>query len=183
LVCLEEHITMRFIKHKLLARRAKALASKLHLPRHTINYKEAKRIGILFETTKKQPSEWMNGLRERLQKEGKEVELLGFFSKPPQQETEEAFFTSKDISISGKIASDKVDAFVKKEFDYLYCISEEDSAVFDSILAESRAKCRVGRYNSKKNMLYELMIHLRPEDNYNTLVDEMLKFTKAIAYN
>lgn len=174
---------MRFIKHKLLARRAKAMASRLQVPRHTINYKEAKRIGILFQTTKQQSTEWFQNLKDRFKKDGKEVELLGFVPKAPQNDLEEDFFTSKDISISGKIASDKVREFVNKEFDYLYCISEENSAVFDSILAESRAKCRVGRYSQRKDMLYEMMIHIKPEDSYHTLVDEMLKYTKAIAYN
>lgn len=174
---------MRFIKHKLLARRAKAIAARLQVPRHTINYKEAKKIGILFQTTKKHSSDWINKIKEGLRKEGKEVESLGFFQKVPEEITEEDFFTSKDISLLGKIASDKVEAFIKKDFDYLYCISEEDTAVFDSILAESRAKCRVGRYSSKKDILYEMMIHLRPEDNYTTLIAEMLRYTKAIAYN
>jgi hypothetical protein len=173
---------MKFIKQRFLSMRARNIAEQNKLPRRTLNYRDAKRIGIAYQADGVRP-ELIGQFIDRLKKEGKQVEVLAFFQQRPQEQAIEIpFFSHKDVTLFGRIESPAVARFVSQEFDYLYCISEAEAAALEQVMALSKAKCRVGRYLDN-SMLYELMIQLKPEQGLDHLVEEMMRYTKAIANN
>jgi hypothetical protein len=174
---------MRFLKNRLLARRAKQLASRVFRPRHSPNYRDARRIGIMFEASGPSSWDWLRRVRELLVREGKQVDLLAFFPRQPKELPDDGtrFFTSSQISLTGDIRSEQAREFAQQEFDYLYCIAPDQSPVFDGLLAESRAKCRVGRYISGKDRFYDLMVSVGQRPSDDQLMEELLRISKAMA--
>jgi hypothetical protein len=47
-------------------------------------------------------------------------------------------------------------------------------------LLRSKAKCRIGMYLEEKPDCFELMIKPKPEDTLESLIDQLLKYLKAL---
>lgn len=156
--------------------------------RRTPNYKDAEHIGILFFTRNDQMHKFINQFYEKIKADKKEFTALTFDDDARQNPYifKYSFFKKSDIGLLGKIKpkAKEVEQFINTEFDYLYCITvEEDIDMFDQILAQSKAKCRVGNYREDKYHLYEMMIRLSSDSDIDKLIHEMLKRTQAIRYN
>ncbi len=153
------------------------------IPRQTVNYAQAKNIGILFLVEKESEQDAINQLVSQLQKEGKQLKMLTFVDKitnNPYYFKYDAF-TSKDISPLGKINAPDVAHFVNTRFDYLCCILAKPFPLFESIMQKSQAKCRVGAYFPNQEKNYELMISLNEENiHIETLIKEMMLFVRKL---
>ncbi len=172
---------MLFLKHRILSLRAKRIARKDTLPRYTVDFEKAMQIGILYQGKPPFFAEEALKMKRMFEAEGKKVTVLAFYQTPPEELPDGVqVFTPKDITILGKINSEIVDNFIRTNFDYLYCISPAKASIFDVILAKSLAKCRVGCDDRKKRFLYEMMFRLKPNDDGKTLIDEMMRFTRAL---
>ena len=174
---------MQSIKDKALDYRARR--AKENFPRKTVNYSEAKRVGLLFKVSDEDRHDEVNYFVHKLEKEGKQVEALTYFTRDHDNpyDFKYGFFTDKDISVLGEIKSETVKHFIEKEFDFLFCISREKILAFDLILAKSRAKCRVGKYVEGTEHLYELMIQSKPEEGIAKFADDILDFIKHLKSN
>lgn len=153
--------------------------------RFTLNYPDTRKIGLLFLLKNGDGHETLNRFVRRLKSEGKEVEaltLLGDKNINPYKFNYN-FITSDQLSPFGKLKSTPALNFIETRFDYLYCITQQDSLVFDYILAASKAKCRVGRFQEGKSDFYELMVNVQPSDGLKKLMETMLHYTKAIVHN
>lgn len=175
---------MQQIKDKLLKFRTKR-AIKKATKRQTLNYKDAKTIGILFKVAEEDKHDYINTFVHTLKKEGKSVEALTYFNRDHDNpyNFKYSFFTDKDVSVLGEIKSESVKSFMQKDFDYLYCITREDITVFDHILSKSQAKCRVGRYEDGKTHLYEMMLNFKDDTKLDEIIQEIHHYTKAITHN
>ena len=175
---------MQPIKNKLLKFRTKR-AVKKQATRQTVNYKDTKSIGILFKVSEEDKHDFINNFVHALEKDGKSVEALTYFTRDHDNpyDFKYAFFTDKDVSVMGEIKSQSVKSFMDKNFDYLYCITREDIAVFDHILSKSKAKCRIGKYEDGKTHLFEFMVNFNDETKLDEMIKEIHHFTKAIAHN
>lgn len=165
--------------------RAPSLARQNQSPRYTVDYESAAEIGILLQGKPPFFVEEALKLRDLLEKDGKKVSILAFSDSIPQQEEwleGVSVFSSKQISWSGKQLSPDVQSFMATQFDYLYCFAPAKARVFDAILAGSKARCRVGCYDGSKRNFYEVMIHLKETDNGEVLINEMLRYSRALAY-
>lgn len=178
---------MLFLKNRLISLRAKRIARKDTLPRYTVDFGQAKHIGIIYQGKPPFFASEALELKRVLEAEGKSVTVLSFYQNATETHTEETevdndtiVFTPKDISLLGTIKSEAVDSFMRTHFDYLYCIAPPKSSIFDLILAKSLAKCRVGCDVKEKRYLYDMMIRIKAGDDVNLLIDEMLKYTRVL---
>ncbi|MFT5914258.1 MAG: hypothetical protein ACI81T_000745 [Bacteroidia bacterium] len=174
---------MDSIKQKLLKFRTKR--SKNSTKHRTLNYADAKYVGVLFKITDEDKHDYINNFVHSLEKDGKRVEALTFFDRDHNNpyDFKYEFFTQKDISLLGEIKSESVHEFAKKEFDYLFCISRESMDVFDYILTNSRAKCRLGKHEEGKEKRYEIMLQHKEFDSIDKLIAHLMGFVKKIVNN
>lgn len=147
--------------------------------RASIPYKQAQSIGIIFTVEDKQKHNDIKEFIHRLEQDGKRVQVLEYL--PEKKENHEFlfdFFSLKDISFWGKLISDKAVKFYEKPFDYLFYIDTQSNPLVLDLLARSKARCRVGRFNESESGFFEMMI----EQNGTTrgLIDTMYKYIQKL---
>jgi len=169
----------------LLQKRIARALKKNSARRVTLNFKDARRIGILFLIQQEGQHQAMNRFVDVLKKEGKMMEAMTWFSQAhgSPYNFPYNFFTEKDIDATGKLKSQEVDRFIEQPFDYLYCICNQRHLVFDYILAKSQAKCRIGKHAPDSEKFFELMVTGKDNEPEDHLMQNMLHYTQAIANN
>ena len=73
-----------------------------------------------------------------------------------------------------------VQKFISTEFDYLFCTSNKNVALFERILLLSQAKCRVGAYVLGKEFLYEWMVFQEKENTISSLAKNMFNSVSTL---
>lgn len=147
--------------------------------RRSTEYKKAETVGILFSVEDKKKHDEVKEFIQKLQHDGKKVQVLEFL--PDKKENPEFmfdFFTVKDISFWGKIESAKTLKFSDTAFDYLFCIDTKLNPMISYVLARSRSKCRVGKFNENAQPLFELMID--SNGSTKSLIDGMYKYATQL---
>ncbi|MEQ8925117.1 MAG: hypothetical protein RLO81_04850 [Fulvivirga sp.] len=170
------------LSKKLLTHKAKGFVKKNQAPRSSMNYNQVNDIGILFSINSVQKHEQIKHLIKTLENDGKKVEVLAFL--PKNQENHEFlfdFFTAKEITFWGNIESDKVKSFINKSFDYLFYIDEESNLILRNILAQSKAKCRVAKYDEENALYSEMMVQVPKDGGIKKLIEEMYRYTKLLS--
>jgi len=160
----------------------KVETSNVPIIRTTLNYDQTKEIGVLFSHSNDDNPKAINYFVKLLQKDGKQVKALAYFEERHSNPYDFRFdfFTAKEIDSKGKIQSLQVDEFLKKEFDYLYCVNTSDFAAFDYIMHNSHAKCRIGKYYAASLKSFELMVDIGDNTNAVDLILQMLHYTKTL---
>lgn len=160
--------------------RTNALIKKDKSARHSMRYDESKHMGILYTAEDLKKHDSIKKLKKSLERDGKKVEVLSFLPKDTQNfEFRFNFFTAKHLNMWGKITSKDVAAFADRSFDYLFYVDFESTSILRYILAMSKAHCRIGNFEEVNRPFCELMV--APElTSYNSLVDEMYKYTKIL---
>lgn len=172
---------MAVITHKILDWKTNTFLKSSKINRASINYADAKQIGILFTVVDKKKHAAIKNFIRQLENEGKKVTVLSYLGKDKENyEFRFDFFTENDISFWGNFNIGSVINFVEKKFDYLFHLDLEPNNMIENILARSKAKCRIGNYRNDKNDFYELMV--RPEnDDVNKLIEQMHHYTKKLS--
>jgi len=178
---------MNFIKKTFLDWKIKQ-ATKRHkdIPRQTLNYDEAKSVGILLKAEDATMVKAVQIFLQKLTKDNKKIAILIYQSKPENAvdfQFQHYLLTEKEIDNWGNIHSEIMENFISQPFDYLYCISKEDEPVFQYILAKSKAKCRIGKYSQANEVFFEMMIDQKPEQGIDVFIEQSLHYTKSITYN
>ena len=164
---------------KFLNMRTQSALKKNKAVRATIPYQAAQRIGVLFTVEDQQKHQLIKEFIAKLTQDGKQVQVLEFL--PKKKENPEFmfdYFTIEDLSFWGKLKSEQADKFSQINFDYLFNIDSQSSPLIQNLLANSKAHCRVGRFDDSATDFYELMI----ETNGSTqgLIDNMYSYTKKL---
>lgn len=167
------------MKMKFLNMRTQSALKKNKAVRATIPYQAAQRIGVLFTVEDQQKHQLIKEFIAKLTQDGKQVQVLEFL--PKKKENPEFmfdYFTIEDLSFWGKLKSEQADKFSQINFDYLFNIDSQSSPLIQNLLANSKAHCRVGRFDDSATDFYELMI----ETNGSTqgLIDNMYSYTKKL---
>jgi hypothetical protein len=147
--------------------------------RSSIPYKQALTVGVLFTVEDKKKHDDIKEFIHKLEQDGKKVQVLEYLPvKKDNYEFMFDFFTIKDISFWGKIESEKTLKFSDTPFDYLFCMDTERNPMVLYLLARSKAKCRVGRFQDQEKSFFELMI----DSNGGTknLIDGIYKYTAQL---
>jgi hypothetical protein len=145
-------------------------------------YDEVKKVGIVFSIDGRDKHEIIKSFIKQLETDGKDVQVLAFL--PKKKENHEFlfdFFTEKDLTFWGNITSDKVNSFVNQPFDYLFYIDEDSDILLQNILAMSKAKCRVGKFDESNEKFCEMMIKVPGKGQLKQLTSEMYRYTKILS--
>ena len=149
-----------------------------------LNYDRARNIGVLFDSHYAgKDALVINQFLKRLREEGKNVKALTYLAQEGSNpfDFKFDFFTGKDLTRLGQFKTEVVDRFVNTEFDYLYCLNASAFLPFDFILAQSKARFRVGIYKPEQPGLFELMINPIEGQDLEKIVAEMLAYTRRIS--
>lgn len=167
---------------KLISYRTKAFVKKNNAIRSSTGYRKTKKTGILLTIEDREKHETIKGFIKKLKKDGKQVEVMAYL--PRNRDNYEFmydFFTGDDISVWGTITSDKVNEFMQKPFDYLFYMDGRSHVFLRSILAMSKAKCRIAPYD-KDNMPYcEMMLRIPDKKNNVQLAETMYHYTRVLS--
>lgn len=172
------------LKKFFLRKRNKDIFTKKDVTESTeiIDYQNAQDIGILIDGRDIKSMESVQSFVKKLQKDGKKVSVLTYMHRKTKLPFtfKFNFFRYRDISITGYIKSKAVNEFINKSFDYLYCINIKPTIIFENILLQSKAKCRIGKFFSYRKKYTELLIDLKEKEQENTLVEHMLLYTRSV---
>lgn len=152
------------------------------IERKTINYNDARSVGVLFSSSNEDNHKAITYFVKLLQKDNKKVNVLAYFDEKHTNPYDFRFdfFTKKDVDYLGRINCLQVNEFMEKKFDYLYCINPQPFPLFDYILQRSQAHCRVGKYHSETTDCFELMVDTRESNDTVDLILQMLHYTKSL---
>lgn len=175
------------IKDFMLKRRcAEARKAASLYPRNTVNYHQVNQIGILFRLAPDVDPEPLSRFIKKLEQDHKKLKVLTYFehihSHPYNFYID--YFLKSDINWLGEINSPKMTQFLDTQFDFLFCIeSPQPEPVFDIILSQTKANCRVGLYNEERTNLFELMVQNPDWADLDHTLHQMLTYTKLLIYN
>ena len=143
-------------------------------------YMHAKKIGIVLTFKVDQHKRYIDDLMSKIKQDGKELTILTYM---PVAGKEEEFsypnFTDHDLEFTGKFNNETLAFFVKMPFDYLLNLDVDLNPAIANVLANSKAKCRVGNYNENKHEFYELMIDAK-ESSYEDFLVQMYHYMKSV---
>ena len=141
--------------------------------------KPIKSVGILVKENSKFDFEALKKLQKKINIGSKNFSVLTYkMQNETYNEFRGAFFYEKHVSLTGKIKSDEVNEFLKKEFDMLIDYTGADTIYAKFLTATSKAKFKVG-YQIDDITLYDFMIAVQKDDisNFNK---ELIKYLKIL---
>jgi hypothetical protein len=159
--------------------RTRGALKKNKAVRATIPYESAQRVGILFTVEDQQKHMLIKYFITKLTHDGKQVQVLEFL--PQKKENPEFmfdYFTIEDLNFWGKLNSEPVEKFTKINFDFLFNIDTRSNPLIQNLLANSKAHCRVGRFDEAATAFYELMIETN--GSVQGLIENMYTYTKKL---
>ena len=149
--------------------------------RLSTNLEEAHTIGILFNASDESQKRVILQYVDTLKKQGKKVELLGFYNTKKEIEPEGfPFFNRKNIDWFNRPNGETVEAFMKKPFDLLFNLSGTTTPPFDYIMGLSKASFRVGP-SADNTACCDLMIDTRNPDDVSNFIKQAEFFLNKMA--
>jgi len=159
--------------------RTNSALKKNNFIRASIPYMQAQNIGIIFSVEDKQKHEDIKELIRHLEQDGKKVSVLEFLPKKKDNyEFLFDFFTIENLNFWGKIESSTAIRFSQTPFDYLFYIDNQSNPLILNLLAQSKARCRVGCFNELESPFFELMIE--HQGATKMLINSIYKYTKQL---
>jgi hypothetical protein len=147
--------------------------------RTSLPYKQAYSIGIIFTVEDKPKHDDIKEFVRRLELEGKQVKVMSFLPKNKDNyDFLFDFFTDKDLSFWGAITSESALRFADTHFDFLFYIDTTPNPLVLNILAQSKARCRVGKFFDNGEAYFELMVETK--DGTKSLIDSMHRYTSKL---
>ena len=147
--------------------------------RTTTPYKKSNSIGVIFSVETREKHDDIKEFVRHLEQDGKQVQVIEFLPKKKDNyEFLFDFFTIQDLNFWGKIDNLKATRFSQMAFDYLFYVDTEHNPLILNLLAQSKALCRVGKYQKESEPFFELMIENK--GTVKGLIDNMYKYTKQL---
>lgn len=145
--------------------------------RSTTPYQKAESIGVIFCIEDEKLLSSIDSFIQKLQNDNKKVTVIAYYPhKIAQYSYKYDCFTPQNISFWGNFNNDKICDFVKQSFDYLFHLDDKQSSVIQGVLAQSKAKCRIGKYAESSDPYYEFMINTEQKD----YLQEMYNYTSIL---
>lgn len=172
---------MSLIRHKLLSFKTRKLIRKAFQDRRSMNYKDARKIGILFCMSDKEQYESIRQFEKKIKKDGKEVLVLCFLPEKIENfDYHYDVFGSKDFSKMGNVQADNVNKFISQSFDILICLEKAPNLYLEYLMAASHALFRIGPYINEKESLFELMIQQPEGGELEELINQIYHYTNEL---
>src|SRR5687768_12497428 len=167
------------MKFKFLRYKTKSYLRKNKTLRYNESYKKAVSIGVIFTVEDRQKHDQIKNLIKKFEHDGKKVKALAYL--PPDQENYEFmfdFFTYREISFWGNITANSALEFANTPFDFLLYLDATPNELILNVVAQSRAKCRIGRFLKESEPFFEMMIESKGDSK--GLIDELYKYITAL---
>lgn len=136
-------------------------------------------IGVIFEANDHSSTKTVLNAKKILGKEGKKVNLLGFF-KNNQQEVPNfnfPFFTEKDLDWCGQPLKGEAGLFAQKKFDLLINLTLEFNPQLEYLLATTKAGFKAGSIGGSVNH-YDLMVDVTEDPQPTVLLEKIFSLLK-----
>ncbi len=147
--------------------------------RQSVPYKTANKFGVVFCNDEQSKIEAADKLMALLKMDGKSVKTLAYERNNTIKHLPYDTFSKSNVGFWGSFNGKQVLDFIAAEYDFLICLDEQPNDLIKSILANSRAKCRVGRYKENSESSFELL--LEPGNRQQDWVDTIYQYLKIIA--
>lgn len=167
------------MKKSFLKLKTNSYLKRNKIVRGSTPYKAAINVGVIFTVEDKQKHDYIKDFVKKLEHDGKKVSVISFL--PDRKENYEFlfdFFTEKDLTFLGNITSSTAIKFSETPFDYLFYLDREPNPMVMSLLARSKAKCRVGRHADTSHPYFEFMIE--SEEETKGLIDAMYRYASLL---
>ncbi|HTF81153.1 MAG TPA: hypothetical protein VL947_05495 [Cytophagales bacterium] len=156
-----------------------------HPVRKSIEYSNVRNIGVIINMQDLTDVSEIDRLKTQLSTEHSNIQVIAYVTdtkKLPDYFILKNihYFSSKDISTTGKILAKKLQDFVDKEFDILYVVNSKTNNYIDYVSSLSKANFRMGLYQKDRKDMYELSIEL---EKYSTdlLISQLRTYSKIIS--
>lgn len=144
----------RFYQKALPAKAARANAAPVR------NLNEARTIAILFDATDVDQRKRTLAYAEKLRKQDKQINVLGFISTADKEATFSFnFFTLRDIDWAQRPKGDQVANWLKKEYDVLICLFTQTNRFTEFLALHARAGLKIGPV-AENTACYDLMLDM-----------------------
>ncbi len=171
------------IKKFFLTRQILRLTHHGEEPRQPVPFEKAKHVGVLASLEEVQEGVALRQFIDRLQREGKTVEVLLFSDKKqtPLIDFPHLWFRRADVSWRGAFKHAKVNHFIHTRFDYLFALNRTPVPSLTHVMAKSRAHCRVGPYHKLSARFFELMYRRSSDaEPLSVTADRMLQYAQML---
>jgi hypothetical protein len=153
-----------------------------------ISLDKAQKIGILFTGEDEQTLNSVSTFVKELRRNGKNVKCLGFVPKPNavqtlRQSQDMDFFSTDDLNWYFRPQSSLVTSFLSEKFDMLIDLRIVRRVPLPFMVALSKARFKVGRFNEEDKQIFDLMIHADEGMGINEFIDQMRHYLTIFDQN
>lgn len=141
--------------------------------RRPVPFENARSVGLIFDATEQKSRDIVLPFAEKIKKEGKDVQLIGYFdNKLDTSSFTFKGFNKKDLDFLGRPKKLVLDNYVAQSFDVLICIYEKNCPAIEFIAALSDAHLRIGPY-TEKIYCYDLFIDTSKDKSIQHFLKEV----------
>ena len=149
--------------------------------RKLININDALTIGLLFIVHKKSDYEKVSKFVEILQKQKKTIKALALVESKILEEQimpklTYDLFSEKNLNWYKKPFGFFIDDFIKKDFDILINLDDSDTYPIKYILAQSKAKLKIGIDDTESADYLDIMIKTKPGSDIDFFMNEVIHY-------
>ena len=162
---------------------AKLLGSN---PKRTLtNLRDAKTVGIVYDSTNPDNDIIITKFAEQLRTQGKTVDILAFINdKKIDHKADIELFNTKNLDWNLTPVDERVEKFAAKNFDLLLaCFLEDNNFPLEYVVRTSQAKWRVGNFSEHKTDYYEMMVNTETKKELSYFLQQVTHFLNAIKYD
>jgi hypothetical protein len=150
-----------------------------------VGFGEAKKIGLLYDATDPNNFEIVKAYVKNVRNQQKDILALGYVDKKvlPQNQFAQFgidFFTRKHLNWQMIPNTTIVRNFINEKFDILINLNNNKCFPLRYIVAVSQARFRVGRFDKKNIMCYDLMIHTKNETGIKDFIEEVENYLRQL---
>lgn len=147
----------------------------------TVPFNKARLVGILYNAGEESQKQMVKRLMDFFKEQKKECLSLGFFNTKEfpagvHDTYGHEYFTKKFLNWAGLPTHHNVTNFIRQDFDFLINLDVSQPLHFLSLLAQSKAGCRVGPYSKPHSHYYDLMIDAKGAD----LAEETIRYLQKL---
>lgn len=158
---------------------------KVARKKHMVNLQDARSIAIIYLVQDEKIFRMIKNIQKNLSENKREVMVVGYIDRPDIPTycivpDSGYYFNQNEIDWLKIPKNDFLKKFIKKEFDILIDLSEDDMFTLKYLSGLSVAKLKVGKYSVFHEKIMDLMIDTKKEESIEYFIDQALYYLRAI---
>ena len=148
--------------------------------RTPVEYKNAKKIGILLNASNPKSIEIVKKFVLTNSNDKRNVKVLAYFNdKEEHPNFPYSYFGKKEVNFISKPSGQRVEQFINQPFDVLFNLCQEENLMLNYIAALSKAHMRVGPFQ-KNAEHYDLIVDIPQGKDINYFIQQAEQILKNI---